>query len=290
MNVRVWNLGDLTKLSPYAPTPIPPADFGSSDLVVLAVDASQWLLFKLVGILSEAGVGAVAVPAPGGAVVVWTSTSEVGLWTFVTVAQMARARQILTWQEPLPPFMFDEKTTESNAAPLAPPCEPADAESEEQVDSEPNANPILVSISAWNPNTEKLAACLDDIGVSCNFVVGPIPSDLVDDAGVMKLGDRELHCIRVTEAFDISVIAETIENALRAKEIPAGSAAVVNITGASKWIWKALEHVAVNLFNDFRFVGYELASQRKQISDDGVEWRWEPMTVVPETNTEELKE
>ena len=97
MKIRVWELGDLTQLTPYAPVPFPQSpEFDSDDLVVLLVDAPHWIIFKLLDILENAGAGAAALPVPGGAVVIWSQNPEAAKWDFVADEDLDNA---IEWEE-----------------------------------------------------------------------------------------------------------------------------------------------------------------------------------------------
>ena len=269
MNVQIWSLGDMTNYSPYKALPSLP-EIHESDLVVLAVDAPQWLLFRLIDAIKESKAGAAAIPAPGGAVVVWSRIEGVKPWDLAAVEPSApmlanRQEPVLTLENVAASELTEREKDNSEIS--------VEVRRERKTETKPD-----VAIHAWTPKEENFQVHLDDIDAPVNYVVGTMDQENAD-ARCKKFSDaaREVKSVRINNALDIAKIAEELEAKLRAERIPAESLVAINVSGASKYLWKALENVACALFENFYFVSYDQPNGRKQVSEDGLEWRWEPI-------------
>lgn len=116
MNIRELNLGDLSAWSPYRDTP-GVGSYEETDLVVLKMDGPSWLFVKVFDALRRSGAGAIALPAPGGAMVAWSRGEKLPSYDFIADGE-------LETRLPSPPKVLSRSLAEEKKEPAETQADP----------------------------------------------------------------------------------------------------------------------------------------------------------------------
>lgn len=296
MNVKEWNLGDLSSYSPYREAP-KPGRYDAADFVILKVDAPTWLFFKVFTALQQSGVGAIGVPAPGGAMVAWSRVKDCEVYDFIMDAELQEL--LLTTKDADPQIAEENARDESDGAEknveVAPVesgdvksvAEVADGEEDRESTTDPNSSDGLVAdvaIHSWVSSEKTFKYCVESINAPVHYFLETPSSKPIPEERRLLFPSCKIEEISLKETFAVEELVDELYREFDKRKFLKKSRVVFDLTGASKYLWKAMEITAPKRFERFSFVVFDVQNNRRQISADGNIWRLESPD-PPETSS-----